>query len=534
MRIILGWLEGAEKGKAKAYSRALVRVGRGPVNEFPLTLEQAPTAAERHAEVFYVSGTFFLRDMGAPSGTWLNGQRIPSGKGVPMRSGDRFRCGKDGLAIQFGFRLKTLAEPVGEAKEPSEPAREPAFAGDPVARRIIRTTILASALVAAGYGACLWGLFREVDEGATALASGQETLARGQREVASRLDANRAEVEDQLRHVAAGCDLRHDQEASQRQTLRTTVLAEIERRASRLEADQAQGSTYRSSIEDLTRQMRDIETRLTDSSNPDRSWKPVQKKYEGAVVLIYTEVSLALPGGEQEVVSSYGSGFVVSEDGLVLTNKHVVQPWKFGDLATLVSAYGVKVTPEKIKVALWPCGCDALDGDKKPRWDVGYNNQALANLEVVATAPDKFVQSEVRTSGGRYVNAMVHDPHSNDDLALLRLTPPPPVYVNLAQGTSLEKLDRVMVLGYPSGDTLLEAGRAEPSVSLGTVRKVEETIQISAPLIPGNSGGPLFDEKGEVQAIATSVLEGTEMLALCIKVEHARKLIGGYRATASK
>ncbi len=48
-----------------------------------------------------------------------------------------------------------------------------------------------------------------------------------------------------------------------------------------------------------------------------------------------------------------------------------------------------------------------------------------------------------------------------------------------------------MVLGFPSGDTLHEAGRAEASVSLGTVRRVEETIQISAPLIPGNSGGPL-------------------------------------------
>ncbi|GEM_PF-4505328 len=533
MRIILGWLEGAEKGKAKAYSRALVRIGRGPTNEFPLALAQGPSAAERHAEVFYVSGTFFLRDLGSPSGTWLNGQRVPSGKGVPLRNGDRFRCGKDGLALQFGFRLKSLGEPVPEAKDTEAP-RIPAIAADPIARRMATRTLLVSVAIGVAYAGCLWGLYRQVDTSAAALSAGQDALTRGQREAVSRMETSQAGAVDEVRRVGATCELRHDQEVNQRQTLRTTVLTEIERRASRLEADQDVSKTTRATIDDLSRQVQDLETRVADSSNPDRSWKPVAKQYEGAVVLIYTEVTLALPGGEQEIVSSYGTGFVVSADGLVLTNKHVVQPWKFGDLATLVSAYGVKVTPEKIRVACWPSGCEALDAEKRPRFDVGYNNTTLQNLEVVATAPDRFVSSEVRTSGGRYVNAMVHDPHSNDDLALLRLTPAPPVYVDLAVGTSLEKLDRVMVLGYPSGDTLLEAGRAETSVSLGTVRKVEETIQISAPLIPGNSGGPMFDEHGQVQAIATSVLEGTEMLALCIKVEHARKLIKLYYETASK
>lgn len=533
MRIILGWLEGTEKGKAKAFSRALVRIGRGPSNEFPLTPAQAPSAAERHAEVFYVSGTFFLRDLGSPAGTWLNGQRIPTGKDVPLRSGDRFRCGKDGLAIQFGFRLKTLADAAPDQKEPNA-ARIPAIASDPIARQMAMRTLLVSIAIGVAYAGCLWGLHRQVERSADALAAGQDALGRAQREAVARLEAGQNDAIDEIRRVGATCELRHDQEAHQRQTLRTTVLAEIERRAARLEAEQSVGKTCQATIEDLSRQVRDLETRLAGSSNPDRSWKPIAKRYEGAVVLLYTEVTLALPGGEQEIVSSYGTGFVVSEDGLVLTNKHVVQPWKFGDLATLVSAYGVKVSPEKIRMAAWPCGCEALDAEKRPRFDVGYNNTTLRNLEVVATAPDRFISSEVRTSGGRYVNAVVHDPHSNDDLALLKLTPPPLVCVDLAERTNLEKLDRVMVIGYPSGETLLEAGRAEASVSLGTVRKVEETIQISAPLIPGNSGGPLFDEHGKVQAIATSVLEGTEMLALCIKVEHARRLIAQYYEAARK
>ena len=58
---------------------------------------------------------------------------------------------------------------------------------------------------------------------------------------------------------------------------------------------------------------------------------------------------------------------------------------------------------------------------------------------------------------------------------------------------------------------------AETSPSLGYVRKVEETIQITAPIVSGNSGGPLVDTEGRVLGVATRT-KGDTSLGVCIQV----------------
>jgi S1-C subfamily serine protease len=72
---------------------------------------------------------------------------------------------------------------------------------------------------------------------------------------------------------------------------------------------------------------------------------------------------------------------------------------------------------------------------------------------------------------------------------------------------------------------IMEHESVVSSPSLGNVRSVQDTIQVSAPIIPGNSGGPLIGIDGRVIGIATRVVTDTETLGMCIKVEHALKLI---------
>jgi len=67
----------------------------------------------------------------------------------------------------------------------------------------------------------------------------------------------------------------------------------------------------------------------------------------------------------------------------------------------------------------------------------------------------------------------------------------------------IEKLDPVMVLGFPRGIALLEDQRAELSVALGEVSKIESSIMITAPVVPGNSGGPVVNRDGDVIGVAT-------------------------------
>ena len=50
-------------------------------------------------------------------------------------------------------------------------------------------------------------------------------------------------------------------------------------------------------------------------------------------------------------------------------------------------------------------------------------------------------------------------------------------------------------------------------------------ILVAAPMIGGNSGGPLIDRQGRVIGISTRVQ--SEMLGSCLRIEHALELLNG-------
>ena len=50
------------------------------------------------------------------------------------------------------------------------------------------------------------------------------------------------------------------------------------------------------------------------------------------------------------------------------------------------------------------------------------------------------------------------------------------------------------------------------ALSAGIISRMEgSTIQLSAPVSPGNSGGPVFDERGNLVAIVTSMVDKMEV-----------------------
>jgi S1-C subfamily serine protease len=230
---------------------------------------------------------------------------------------------------------------------------------------------------------------------------------------------------------------------------------------------------------------------------------------------------------KEHQATTWGTAFAISDDGLLVTNKHLVMPWKFdAELAALTAMGEVRVREDSVKLAVWPVGASCLDAAKKANTKTGYSTDRRT-LALITTAEDRLAEKSVEMAG-KPVKYQMHA-LDNHDLAMLRVedvTKGLPL-ASGDQERGMKKLDPVMAIGFPRGVGGLESTVAMPSVTLGSVRKIEDTIHISAPIVAGNSGGPVFDEDGRVVGVATRIY--CETLGICIKAEHARKLVDRAR-----
>jgi hypothetical protein len=108
------------------------------------------------------------------------------------------------------------------------------------------------------------------------------------------------------------------------------------------------------------------------------------------------------------------------------------------------------------------------------------------------------------------------------DLALVRVDARGLPALALGNSDAMRPGDPVVAIGNPMG--------LEATVSNGLVsarRKVEglEVLQVSAPIAPGSSGGPLFNERGEVIGVATALLTGGQNLAFGVPVSYLAPMI---------
>ena len=112
----------------------------------------------------------------------------------------------------------------------------------------------------------------------------------------------------------------------------------------------------------------------------------------------------------------------------------------------------------------------------------------------------------------------VEVPSNKDiDLALLKLKNPYPSNYSLSIGDikSPKPGEQIYVMGYPMSSIL---GRYNPSISQGIVSKTSGfgemagAFQITAKMNKGNSGGPIFNDKGEIIGISVGKLNKNEVL----------------------
>ncbi len=259
----------------------------------------------------------------------------------------------------------------------------------------------------------------------------------------------------------------------------------------------------------------------------DRRFRAVQKRADSAVFLVHSTFKYDLKEDDawlERDAAAWGTAFLATKDGILVTNKHLVHPWKFdADLCALVAMGEARVRPESLKLAAWPVGDVCLDKDKRPLFENGFNTDR-GDLAFVLAAEDR----NIKRSTESYHRSVEYEAHALDDhdLALLWIAGGPFEPLQIAteeEERGLKKLDPVMTLGFPRGNSGLESSIAESSASVGVVRKIENTVQITAPIIAGNSGGPLLDEHGRVVGVATRIF--SETLGICIKAGRVRELL---------
>jgi len=101
------------------------------------------------------------------------------------------------------------------------------------------------------------------------------------------------------------------------------------------------------------------------------------------------------------------------------------------------------------------------------------------------------------------------------DLALLRLEGVPPTGVSsLPWRRNVQLGERVGVFGYPHLGTLSSTGSFTQGdvTSLAGLGNNVVHFQLSAPVHPGNSGGPVMDDRGNIVGVVVSKLNALAVL----------------------
>jgi S1-C subfamily serine protease len=139
---------------------------------------------------------------------------------------------------------------------------------------------------------------------------------------------------------------------------------------------------------------------------------------------------------------------------------------------------------------------------------VGPDGTVVTSNHVVEGAREVLVTLD----DGRQLTATMELASAATDLAVLNLDVATPNYLSLASTRSAHAGEQVFTVGYPTVNLLgSEAKFTEGSISaLSGLRGEASYMQISVPVQPGNSGGPVVNYNGEVLGVvaATAAVEG--------------------------
>ncbi len=182
---------------------------------------------------------------------------------------------------------------------------------------------------------------------------------------------------------------------------------------------------------------------------------------EASVVSIETGATTGVFGGA-------GSGFIVSKDGLIVTNNHVI------------------------------AGAENIE--------VHFFDGSSTKATLVGSFPDDDIAMIKATGRSNLKPARIG---SSDSLRV---------------GDDVVAIGNALNLGGEPSVTLGIVSAKDRSISSGAVR-LQHLIQTDAAINPGNSGGPLVNADGEVVGINTAIVQDAQNIGFSISIDAVKPLI---------
>jgi S1-C subfamily serine protease len=507
------------------------------VNALPATLGSDPGAqvmvpgvAAAHASLIERGGEIVLQDAGSGQGTLLLGENVTE---AVLRNGDVLELGIGGPRLRFRssaepevplLRALAWARPEGA---PQSLADTTGFFKAVVKETAARTSLLfrVSVAVVLGLGALALGysqwqarrLRQDVKRLGEAVANANEE----QRQFLERIEEERQRGTLERRRLEAEITEARRREEELNGKLRDVQTAEslkvrddlklTRERLLALESERAAGERIirdygagvglvQGSYGWVDAEGRAMRLSLGEDGEPRR-------KDDGTLVLA------ADAAGPAFTSEYFGTGFLVDKRGLLLTNRHVAEPWWNDDGAERLAKDGLKPRFVVLR-AFFPKEAEPFD-----------------------LKPERVSESV--------------------DLAVLRLDlkkRPVPVLALDQTGRGAVAGQPVVVLGYPAGleallakadatlvrgilsESGLGAGRVtealgrkgliRPSATQGHIGDVTRTdIVFDAPTTQGGSGGPVLNRDGKVVAVEYAVLTKFEGSSFGVPIGYALELL---------
>ena len=235
-----------------------------------------------------------------------------------------------------------------------------------------------------------------------------------------------------------------------------------------------------------------------------------------------------------------GSGFILTPDGYIVTNAHVVSMAP-DDLKTLFAT--------DLLNQLIPNDVQTLQNDLKVQLSTEEQTMFKTALfgfythYMQLTAPTTQVTAQIGiaipglstlTKSVPCDVRQVGQITPGKDVAILKIEQSNLPTVPVGDDTKLQVGDKIFIIGYPGAAELGSAAMgSEPTLTSGDVSARQtmpggwQAIQTDAAINHGNSGGPAFNDQGQVVGIATFGADNAQNINFLVPMSVANEFLNG-------